>query len=338
MQLRGLHHVTAICRDLERTIAFYRDLLGLAIVHDGPSDDDPDARHVWFGALDGGAGHARVSFMEYPELPEGVVGRRLHAPLRAARRLAPTSRRRGATTCATTASSAPTCSTAARSARSTCAIPTATSSRSRRAGRASAPAGRPRSEPRRRRRDGRSAPPGQLGDRVAGSPLSRPASAWRWRSVIEPIVLVSDIGIDARNRRQRVRPQRCWLISRSAIAMLSASHGHSSTISATVALALGHLALELGARQPHAVGLRERPHVLRRRGCRSCVHRTSPLPPHPPGGSSSSLTCTSVECRARTSDEPGARRLAGAAPPGHVTLVRSRLPSEGVSARPRAAG
>ena len=41
MQLRGLHHVTAICRDLEQTIAFYRDLLGLAVVHDGPSDDDP---------------------------------------------------------------------------------------------------------------------------------------------------------------------------------------------------------------------------------------------------------------------------------------------------------
>ena len=43
MQLRGLHHVTAICRDLEATIAFYRDVMGLAIVHDGPSDDDPEA-------------------------------------------------------------------------------------------------------------------------------------------------------------------------------------------------------------------------------------------------------------------------------------------------------
>ena len=41
MQLRGLHHITAISGDLDRTIAFYRDLLGLAIVHDGPSDDDP---------------------------------------------------------------------------------------------------------------------------------------------------------------------------------------------------------------------------------------------------------------------------------------------------------
>jgi glyoxylase I family protein len=70
MRLRGLHHVTAICRDLEATIAFYRDVLGLGIVHDGPSDDDPDARHVWFGTADG----TLVSFMQYPQLPEGVVG------------------------------------------------------------------------------------------------------------------------------------------------------------------------------------------------------------------------------------------------------------------------
>jgi glyoxylase I family protein len=73
MQLRGLHHLTAISGDLARTIAFYRDLLGLAIVHDGPSDDDPNARHVWFGAPDGAAG-TLVSFMHYPELPKGVVG------------------------------------------------------------------------------------------------------------------------------------------------------------------------------------------------------------------------------------------------------------------------
>ena len=54
----------------------------------------------------------------------------------------PTSRRPGATTCAARASSAPKSSTAGRSARSICAIPTGTSSRSRRAGRASEPAAR----------------------------------------------------------------------------------------------------------------------------------------------------------------------------------------------------
>lgn len=73
MQLRGLHHVTAVAADMTHTIAFYRDILGLGIVHDGPSDDDDQTRHVWFGAHDGAAG-TLVSFMEYPELARGVVG------------------------------------------------------------------------------------------------------------------------------------------------------------------------------------------------------------------------------------------------------------------------
>ena len=70
MQLRGLHHVTAIAADLERTIAFYRDVLGLGVVQDGPSDDDPRARHVWFAMPEG----ELVSFLEYPQLPEPVIG------------------------------------------------------------------------------------------------------------------------------------------------------------------------------------------------------------------------------------------------------------------------
>src|SRR4051812_32684234 len=69
MRLRGLHHVTAICRDLEPTIAFYRDTLGLPIVRDAASDDDPDARHVWF---DAGAG-SLVRFREYGLVAEGLV-------------------------------------------------------------------------------------------------------------------------------------------------------------------------------------------------------------------------------------------------------------------------
>jgi catechol 2,3-dioxygenase-like lactoylglutathione lyase family enzyme len=73
MQLTGLHHLTLICADMARTIAFYRDLLGLAVIRDGASDDDPGSRHVWFGAVDGAPGRI-VSFMEYPELPPAVVG------------------------------------------------------------------------------------------------------------------------------------------------------------------------------------------------------------------------------------------------------------------------
>jgi catechol 2,3-dioxygenase-like lactoylglutathione lyase family enzyme len=74
MRLTGLHHVTAICADLERTTDFYRDLLGLALVQEGANDDDPGARHFWFG--DGaGAPGTLVSFMEYPQMDEGKAGR-----------------------------------------------------------------------------------------------------------------------------------------------------------------------------------------------------------------------------------------------------------------------
>ena len=73
MQVTGLHHLTLIVSDMERTIGFYRDVLGLGIVRDGPSDDDPGTRHVWFGAIDGAPGRL-VSAMEYPNLPAGVTG------------------------------------------------------------------------------------------------------------------------------------------------------------------------------------------------------------------------------------------------------------------------
>src|SRR4051812_32989526 len=70
MRLRGLHHVTAICRDVDATIAFYRDVLGLPVVHDGPNEDDPEARHVRFALTDG----TLVTFLHYPRMRAGVVG------------------------------------------------------------------------------------------------------------------------------------------------------------------------------------------------------------------------------------------------------------------------
>ena len=73
LRLQGLHHVTSICADLERTTAFYRDVLGLTLVHEGRNADDPDARHFWFGDPEGTAG-TLVSFMEYPAMEPGRVG------------------------------------------------------------------------------------------------------------------------------------------------------------------------------------------------------------------------------------------------------------------------
>lgn len=74
MRLTGLHHVTLISEDLERTTAFYRDVLGLTLVREGANDDDPGARHFWFGDADGTPG-TLISFLEYGDMPEGVVGR-----------------------------------------------------------------------------------------------------------------------------------------------------------------------------------------------------------------------------------------------------------------------
>jgi catechol 2,3-dioxygenase-like lactoylglutathione lyase family enzyme len=43
------------------------------VVQDGPSDDDPGARHVWLGALENSAGQL-LSFLEYPQLPRTSPG------------------------------------------------------------------------------------------------------------------------------------------------------------------------------------------------------------------------------------------------------------------------
>jgi glyoxylase I family protein len=74
MQLRGLHHVTAIVGDLDRTTAFYRDLLGLALTEEGDNSDDPGTRHFWFGDAAGTPG-TLVSFLEYPQMDEAREGR-----------------------------------------------------------------------------------------------------------------------------------------------------------------------------------------------------------------------------------------------------------------------
>lgn len=73
LRLTGLHHLTLICSDIERAVAFYRDLLGLRVVKQTRNFDDPDARHLYFGAPDGSPG-TLVSVLEYPSMEAGTVG------------------------------------------------------------------------------------------------------------------------------------------------------------------------------------------------------------------------------------------------------------------------
>jgi glyoxylase I family protein len=73
LRIQGLHHVTLICKDLERSTAFYRNLLGMSMVKQTVSDDDRDARHLFFGDEEGRPG-TLVTCLEYPSLEPGTVG------------------------------------------------------------------------------------------------------------------------------------------------------------------------------------------------------------------------------------------------------------------------
>jgi glyoxylase I family protein len=74
LRIAGLHHVTVICRDVERSVDFYRNLLGMRLVKQTVNSDDRAARHLFFGDEEGRPGTI-VSCLEYAELDEGSVGR-----------------------------------------------------------------------------------------------------------------------------------------------------------------------------------------------------------------------------------------------------------------------
>ncbi len=74
LQIRGLHHITLIVASIDRSLAFYRDLLGLRLVKKTVNQDDPNARHFYFGDGAGSPGTV-ITCMEYPYMDEGAVGR-----------------------------------------------------------------------------------------------------------------------------------------------------------------------------------------------------------------------------------------------------------------------
>ena len=52
----GFHHVTLVGADAQRTINFYRDLLGLALIKKTVNFDLPDTYHLYFGDSIGSPG------------------------------------------------------------------------------------------------------------------------------------------------------------------------------------------------------------------------------------------------------------------------------------------
>lgn len=74
LRIQGLHHVTLICADVERSVGFYRNLLGMRVVKQTVNEDDRGARHLFFGDEEGRPG-SLITCLEYAELDEGSVGR-----------------------------------------------------------------------------------------------------------------------------------------------------------------------------------------------------------------------------------------------------------------------
>jgi catechol 2,3-dioxygenase-like lactoylglutathione lyase family enzyme len=75
LQIQGLHHVTMLVENVDRSAAFYSDVLGFRVVKRTVNADDPNARHFFFSADAEGSAGSVVSCMEYPEMDAGQVGR-----------------------------------------------------------------------------------------------------------------------------------------------------------------------------------------------------------------------------------------------------------------------
>ncbi len=73
LRIAGLHHITLICRSLDASTAFYRNLLGMRMVKQTVNEDDRGARHLFFGDDEGRPG-TLVTCLEYPQLEPGSVG------------------------------------------------------------------------------------------------------------------------------------------------------------------------------------------------------------------------------------------------------------------------
>ncbi len=69
----GLHHVTAIVADAQRTLDFYTQVLGLRLVKRTVNFDDPGSYHLYFGD-DAGSPGTILTFFAWPGAARGTLG------------------------------------------------------------------------------------------------------------------------------------------------------------------------------------------------------------------------------------------------------------------------
>ncbi|MCA9912499.1 MAG: VOC family protein [Anaerolineae bacterium] len=73
MKIQGLHHITLVSSDAQRTVDFYVKVLGLRFVKQTVNFDDPSAYHLYFGDATGSPGSA-ITFFEWKHAPKGLRG------------------------------------------------------------------------------------------------------------------------------------------------------------------------------------------------------------------------------------------------------------------------
>ncbi|MGF1504771.1 MAG: ring-cleaving dioxygenase [Anaerolineae bacterium] len=75
MELKGLHHVTAVTGSAQANVDFYMQVLGLRLVKRTVNQDDVSAYHLFYGDETGSAG-TEITFFEWAHMPPNVPGPR----------------------------------------------------------------------------------------------------------------------------------------------------------------------------------------------------------------------------------------------------------------------
>ena len=73
MTVQGIHHITIVCADAQRTVDFYTGVLGHRLVKKTVNFDSPTSYHLYFGNETGSPGSA-ITFFEWPGAPKGHWG------------------------------------------------------------------------------------------------------------------------------------------------------------------------------------------------------------------------------------------------------------------------
>src|SRR5688500_353169 len=69
----GLHHVTLVASNAQRTADFYTGVLGLRLVKTTVNFDDPGSYHLYFADASGSPGTV-ITFFEWTRAPRGRPG------------------------------------------------------------------------------------------------------------------------------------------------------------------------------------------------------------------------------------------------------------------------